>query len=56
MLALSGTSQDGRVVEFIELLTHSFLVATQAHPELKSRMEKPLPLFYGFIQACMRAR
>jgi len=54
-LALSGTSQDGRLVEFIELPTHEFFVATQAHPELKSMMEKPSPLFYGFIQACMRA-
>jgi len=55
-LALSGTSQDGRLVEFIELPTHAFFVATQAHPELKSRMETPSPLFYGFIQACMRSR
>jgi CTP synthase len=53
-LVFSGTSQDGRLVEFIELPTHEFFVATQAHPELKSRMEKPSPLFYGFIQACMR--
>jgi CTP synthase len=55
-LVLSGTSKDGRLVEFIELPTHDFFVATQAHPELKSRMEKPSPLFYGFIQACMRSR
>ncbi|MBW2310474.1 MAG: CTP synthase (glutamine hydrolyzing) [Deltaproteobacteria bacterium] len=55
-LVFSGASRDGRLVEFIELPDHEFFVATQAHPELKSRMEKPAPLFYGFIQACMRAR
>ena len=53
-LVLSGTSRDGRLVEFIELPNLYYFVATQAHPELKSRMEKPSPLFYGFAQACMR--
>jgi CTP synthase len=53
-LVLSGTSRDGRLVEFIELPNLYYFVATQAHPELKSRMEKPSPLFYGFVQACMR--
>ena len=52
-LILSGTSQDGKLVEFIELQDHCFFVATQAHPELKSRMESPAPLFYGFIKACL---
>jgi CTP synthase len=52
-LVLSGTSKDGRLVEFIELPHHKFFVATQAHPELKSRMERPAPLFYGFVKACM---
>jgi CTP synthase len=51
-MVFSGTSQDGRLVEFIELPQLKFFVATQAHPELKSRMEKPAPLFYGFIKAC----
>lgn len=55
-LVFSGTSKDGRLVEFIELPTKAFFIATQAHPELKSRMEKPAPLFYGFIQACLRVR
>jgi CTP synthase len=55
-LVFSGTSGDGRLVEFIELPTHEFFMATQAHPELKSRMEKPAPLFYGFIQACLGER
>jgi CTP synthase len=53
-LVLSGTSRDGRLVEFIELPNLYYFVATQAHPELKSRMEKPSPLFYGFVQACMK--
>jgi CTP synthase len=46
-------SEDGRLVEFIELPRLEFFVATQAHPELKSTMDKPAPLFYGFLQACL---
>ena len=52
-MVFSGVSRDGRLVEFIELPALDFFVATQAHPELKSRMEKPAPLFYGFVKACM---
>lgn len=52
-LTLSGLSRDGRLVEFIELPDHKFFVATQAHPELKSRLENPAPLFFGFVKACM---
>jgi CTP synthase len=52
-MAFSGTSRDGRLVEFIELPHLKYFVATQAHPELKSRMESPAPLFYGFIKACL---
>ncbi len=52
-MVFSGTSLDGRLVEFIELANHPFFVATQAHPELKSRMETPAPLFYGFVRACL---
>jgi len=52
-MVFSGTSRDGRLVEFIELPDSKFFVATQAHPELKSRMESPAPLFYGFVKACM---
>ncbi len=55
-LVFSGTSRDGRLVEFIELPKLHYFVATQAHPELKSRMERPSPLFYGFVQACMRRK
>jgi CTP synthase len=52
-MVFCGTSEDGRLVEFIELPDLKFFVATQAHPELKSRMEKPAPLFYGFVKACL---
>ncbi len=53
-LSVSGwhRKSDGRVlVEFIELPTHPFFVATQAQPEFRSRLEDPAPLFLGFIQA-----
>jgi len=52
-MLFSGVSRDGRLVEFIELPGKKYFVATQAHPELKSRMEKPAPLFYGFVRACL---
>ena len=55
-LVFSGKSPDGRLVEFIELNDHDFFVATQAHPEFKSRPLKPAPLFLGFIQACIREK
>jgi CTP synthase len=41
------------LVEFVELPDLKFFAATQAHPELKSRMELPSPLFYGFVKACL---
>jgi len=47
----SGESPDGRLVEFIELPTHPFWVGTQAHPEFKSRPDRPAPLFEAFIYA-----
>ena len=53
-MVFSGKSLDGRLVEFIELPHLRFFVATQAHPELKSRMEKPAPLFHGFVRACLK--
>lgn len=52
-MVFSGKSPDGRLVEFIELPDLKFFVATQAHPELKSRMEEPAPLFFGFVKACL---
>lgn len=53
-LKLSGMSPDGTLVEFIELPDHPYFVATQAHPELKSSLLKPAPLFRGFVSAAMR--
>ena len=47
----SGESPDGRLVEFIELRSHPFWVATQAHPEFKSRPNRPAPLFRSFIES-----
>ncbi len=47
----AGTSPDDRLVEFIELADHPWYVATQAHPELKSRPNRPHPLFAGFVVA-----
>jgi len=52
-LVFSGTSKDGRLVEFIELKDHPFFVATQAHNELTSRLEKPNPLFFGFVKSAL---
>jgi len=50
---VSGTSPDGRLVEFIEMRReqHPFFVATQAHPEFKSRPTRPHPLFRAFVAA-----
>ena len=45
----SGVSPDGRLVEYIELRDHPWFVATQAHPELKSRPNRPHPLFRDFV-------
>ncbi len=50
-MTLSGLSPDRRIVEMIELKDHPFFLATQAHPELKSRPNRPHPLFRGFIEA-----
>ena len=55
-LIFSGTSEDGTLVEFIEIAGKKFFVATQAHPELKSKLEKPAPLFYGFLKASIDHR
>ena len=48
---LQETSPDGRIVEMIEIPEHPWFIATQAHPELKSRPNRPHPLFHGFIEA-----
>ena len=53
-LWLSGVSPDHQLVEFIELRNHPFWVATQAHPEFKSRPTNPAPLFKAFIDAALK--
>ncbi len=53
-LLLSGMSPDRNLVEFIELPDHPYFVATQAHPELKSSLKKPAPLFKGLIEAAIK--
>jgi CTP synthase len=50
-LKISGLSPDGRLVEMIEVPDHPFFVATQAHPEFRSRPNRPHPLFLGLIKA-----
>lgn len=53
-MKLCGTSPDGRIVEMIEIPEHPWFIATQAHPELKSRPNRPHPLFKGFVEASIR--
>ena len=55
-LVFSGYHErhDGtRLMEFLELPEHPFFIATQAHPEFKSRLGNPNPLFLGFVKACV---
>jgi len=52
-MILSGQSPDGRLVEIVELRDHPWFVASQFHPEFKSRPERPHPLFDGFIGAAL---
>jgi len=54
-LRISGTSPDGELVEFVELPLdqHPYFIATQGHPELKSRPTRPHPLFAGLIGAAV---
>jgi CTP synthase len=53
-LICSGESPDGTLVEMIELADHPWFVATQAHPEFKSRPDRPHPLFAGFVGAAVQ--
>jgi CTP synthase len=55
-MTISATSPDGDLVEMIELSDHPWFLATQFHPELKSRPNHPHPLFASFIQAAMERR
>lgn len=52
-MLLSGFSPDGRIVEMIEIPDHPWFIGTQAHPEFKSRPNKPHPLFKGFLAAAL---
>ncbi|HEX8360348.1 MAG TPA: CTP synthase [Longimicrobium sp.] len=55
-MQFSGLSPDGNLVEMIELPDHPWFVATQAHPELKSRPDQPHPLFASFVAAAAEYR
>jgi CTP synthase len=56
-LVVSGTFEEGRLVEIVELPDHPWFVASQFHPEFKSRPTRPTPLFQGFVGAALaRAR
>lgn len=52
-IRLSGTSPDGHLVEMIEANEHPYFLATQAHPELRSRPDHPHPLFVGLLRAVL---
>jgi CTP synthase len=52
-LVCSGMSPDHRLVEFIELPSHPFWIGTQAHPEFKSRPDRPHPLFRELVYAAL---
>ena len=53
-LKVSGTSPDGNLVEIVEIKEHPYFIAAQFHPELKSRPNRPAPLFDGLIKACIK--
>ena len=52
-LVVSGTFEEGRLVEIVELPDHPWFVASQFHPEFKSRPTRPAPLFRGFVAAAL---
>jgi len=53
-MKLCGLSPDGRIIEMIEIPDHPWFIATQAHPEFKSRPNRPHPLFKGFVEATVK--
>lgn len=55
-LQIVARSCERDLVECIELDNHPYFVATQSHPELKSKLEQPAPLFYGLIEAALKKR
>ena len=52
-LHISGTSPDGKLVEIVEIEEHPYFIAGQFHPELKSRPNRPAPLFTGLVKAAV---
>ena len=52
-MKVCGTSPDGLLVEMIEIPEHPYFIASQFHPELKSRPNNPAPLFVGLVKACI---
>jgi CTP synthase len=53
-LVVSGTFEEGRLIEIVELPDHPWFVASQFHPEFKSRPTRPAPLFHGFVEAALQ--
>ena len=53
-LICSGTSPDGTLVEIVEIKDHPYFIASQFHPEFKSRPDRPAPLFVGLVKAAMK--
>ena len=55
-LNVSGTSPDGKLVEIVELPGHPYFIASQFHPEFKSRPTIPHPLFNGLVKAALKGK
>ena len=55
-MIISGVSPDYRLVEMVEVPAHPFFVATQAHPEFKSRPNRAHPLFQGLVKAALESK
>ena len=55
-MVFSGLSPDGRLIEVAELRDHPFMVGSQFHPEFKTRLDRPHPLFQAFIQAVIKQK
>ena len=55
-LKVSGTSPDGLLVEMVEIENHPYFIAGQFHPELKSRPNRPAPLFVGLVKSAINTR
>ena len=50
----SGVNPDSNLVEIVEIPSHRWFVGVQFHPEYKSRVEEPHPLFVSFVAACIQ--